>query len=105
MKLKSHALARCGLAVLLLLTLFRSHAEAKSIRLRNEIIVPESARGAALATTQDNATSGLFLIQFVASPPAEWRRELESLGVKLLRYVPEDAFVAEFDGAPPSPSP
>jgi hypothetical protein len=39
-------------------------------------------------------TPGLFLIQFHAAISLEWRTQLKTEGVELLKYVPEDAFVA-----------
>jgi len=42
--------------------------------------------------------SGLYLVQFDGHPKAEWRAALRSVGVDLLKYVPEDAFVARFQG-------
>lgn len=45
--------------------------------------------------------SGLFLIQFEDSLQAEWREQLSALGVELLRYVPDDAFIAQFNHVRP----
>lgn len=47
------------------------------------------------------AADGLALIQFAAPLRPEWRAELEALGVQLLSYVPDDAFVTDLNGTPP----
>ena len=52
--------------------------------------------------TSDAAVSGLFIIQFNDRLETEWRRQLHGLGVELLRFVPEDAFIARLDGVRPS---
>ncbi|MBE0545418.1 MAG: S8 family serine peptidase [Verrucomicrobia bacterium] len=76
---------------------------AQSIRLRNEVITPEApmAATAALAAAPEPAVSGLFLIQFTDSPQSAWREQLRGLGVELLHYVPEQAFVVKLEGARP----
>jgi len=45
--------------------------------------------------------SGLFLVQFDGAVEAGWKTELHSLGVELLKYVPDDAFIAQFNSVPP----
>lgn len=77
--------------------------QAKPIRLRNQIIQDHPVHrtqllGKAAAKT---ALDGLFLIQLDASPSLPWRAQLRNLGVELLRYVPEDAFVARFSAVDP----
>lgn len=69
-----------------------SAAPEKLIRLRHPIAVatPATERFAS------NERSGLFVIQFQAALKPEWREELGKLGVTLLRYVPDDAFVTKF---------
>ena len=42
--------------------------------------------------------SGLFLIQFSRPPGREAREQLAGMGVDLLRYVPEDTFIARLRG-------
>lgn len=44
--------------------------------------------------------SGLFLVQFKGPVDPKHRAELTAAGVELLKYVPEDAFVAKFDNVP-----
>ncbi|HZM06290.1 MAG TPA: S8 family serine peptidase [Candidatus Saccharimonadales bacterium] len=45
--------------------------------------------------------SRLYLIQFEAHPLAAQRAVLQSLGVDLLKYVPDDAFIARLTNASP----
>ncbi|HMP82176.1 MAG TPA: S8 family serine peptidase, partial [Verrucomicrobiota bacterium] len=45
----------------------------------------------------ERESTGLFLVQFKVPPGPDERRELESLGIELLRYVPDDAYVARFN--------
>jgi hypothetical protein len=73
-------------------------AETKSIRLRNHTIVtrPPDPAAARLHADLPPAT-GLFLIQFVSQPSPDLRLRLRDRGVDLLRYVPDDAFVARFE--------
>lgn len=78
-------------------------ADAKSIRLRNEIISPPPTRPqtrAVSAAPVAAAPTGLSLVQFTGPPRAEWRQHLETLGVELLRYVPDDTFVADLNDVP-----
>jgi subtilisin family serine protease len=85
---------------------FTIQAQTKSIRLRNETIVTNpsatnlSAANPALARSKP--VSGLFLLQFQDHPQPAWRGQLKSLGVDLLRYVPDDAFIARLENAQPS---
>ncbi len=77
-------------------------AQHKVIRLRNEFInTSPPARGAAARSGQgfSPAASGLYLIQFTEPFDPAWRAELQGRNVELLRYVPEDAFVARLNGA------
>ena len=92
-----------GLRILVALgcfQIFAAHAQTKSIKLRNEgISTPPKSQRAADAQRKggDRAGSGLFVIQFEGRMQPEWREQLHGMGVELLRYVPEDAFVARFD--------
>lgn len=75
-------------------------SSAKPIRLEAEIIQPTAKR--ALTAAEEKAPAeGLSLIQFTGPLKPEWREQLEALGVNLLRYVPEDAFVADLNNVPP----
>jgi hypothetical protein len=76
-------------------------AEAKLIRLRNQVIPTEVAAQLDPLTSAapGSSLSGIFLVQF-KSPPAERERAaLTILGVDLLTYVPDDAYLARCRGA------
>ena len=83
------------LVVGLWLLLRPAQAEPKWIRLRNESIRTEpSAQAAALRrSTVDRPVSGLFLVQFHDRLQPGWKEQLQGLGVELLRYVPDNAFI------------
>ncbi len=89
------------LIVLLVFTL-SAGAEEKRIHLRTETIItlPNTNRAVLpkVLAIQPAAT-GLFLIQFEGAAEPAWRTELDSAGVHLLKYVPDDAFIAKFDNA------
>lgn len=70
------------------------HAAAgKKIYLRSRTI--ETERQPKLAPQAvERPVSGLFLIQFESIPGPELRNALKKAGVKLLRFVPENAFIA-----------
>ncbi len=82
-----------------------SAQNSKPIRLRNPVSVQpnSSPAAAALANSlvsapgQPAKTSGLFVIQFREAPKPQWRAQLAKLGVTLLNYIPDDAFVAKFE--------
>ena len=74
-----------------------SQAEPREIRLRNKIIatkLPTAAAKPAAHPQNEPAVSGLFVIQFTGVIQSDWRGQLQGKRVKLLRFVPEDAFVA-----------
>jgi len=74
--------------------------EAKSIRLRNELIETDSVTNRALmaaAMRAQTAASGLFLVQFSGALAPARRAELLKAGVELIKYVPDDAFIARFN--------
>jgi subtilisin family serine protease len=81
-------------------------SQTRTIRLRNETITTESRTNlAGVAPAQRLAAqvpaAGLFLVQFDGTPTPAWQAELRSLGVELLKYVPDDAFITKFNGVPP----
>ncbi len=79
--------------------------EAKSIRLRNEIIETDSGTNRAVMAAQMHAkvaASGLFLVQFNGPLEPARRAELRKAGVELLQYVPEDAFIAKLNNVSPA---
>jgi hypothetical protein len=88
-----------ALGVLLICAVVASGAEPKSIRLRTENIAPSQPDRARTAqpAAEARTVSGLFLIQFEDRAQPGWRETLRPLGVELLRYVPDDAFIARFE--------
>ena len=80
-------------------------AEAKNIRLRNELIETDSPTNRAAMAVQKRvavAASSLYLVQFNGSLEPAQRAELKRAGVELLKYVPDDAFIAKFKNASPA---
>ena len=83
---------------------FSAAAQTRQIRLRTETIsTPPRAKvaGMAVGLAAQVPASGLFLVQFDGAVEAGWKTELHSLGVELLKYVPDDAFIAQFNSVPP----
>ena len=83
---------------------FIAAGQTKQIRLRNETItttpaakVATAARLQAQGLSAKTPATGLFLVQFEDTLTSAERAELRELGVELLKYVPEDAFVARFN--------
>jgi hypothetical protein len=96
------------LAVGLMFLHFNAAGQAKQIRLRTETITTTPAAKLAPAAqfqkqglSLQAPASGLFLVQFENPPGPAERADLQSLGVELLTYVPEDAFVARFNNVSP----
>ena len=93
----------CGLVgIPLLLALFSPVAQAKSIRLRNETIITDfQTNVAGVAKSQGLAAearaNGLFLVQLEDLVTPGWRGQLRALGIEVLKYVPDDAFVTRFN--------
>lgn len=80
-------------------------AEAKSIRLRNEVVETDSGPSRAEMAGQRHANrvaSGLYLIQFNGPLERTRRAELRAQGVELLKYVPEDTFIAQLNTVSPA---
>ena len=80
-------------------------AQNKTIHLRNETIDPTAPqhRATMAALLQTGApASGLFLIQFTGPPDSARRAELQQAGVELIKYVPDDAYVAKFTKVVPA---
>jgi serine protease AprX len=97
----------CGrlLAAGLLCFQLLAAGQTRTIHLRNETITTESrtnvtdlapARGLAAQAP----VAGLFLLQFEGTVTPGWQAELRALGVELLKYVPDDAFIARFNQVP-----
>ena len=97
---------RCGMTlprvflVLWLCAVVSAQAQNKQIRLRNErISTPPPERGLVFRAQADaQPASGLYMIQFTDRLDPAWREELRTRQVELLRYIPDDTFVARFNG-------
>ncbi len=101
------------LAVLLVVCLIRpgdapaaqTTGATKLIHLRNEPIrteaKPAPSAQARAGQTEQPSDRRLHILQFEGVPRAEWRAALERLGVDLICYVPEDAFLANLGNTPP----
>lgn len=89
-----------GVLLLFLAPLIAGRADSKLIRLRGETIVtpaPHTTRAQLQGGRSTDAVSGLYLVQFTGPVQPEWRTAIAERGVRLLRYVPDDAFVANLD--------
>src|SRR6266516_4665484 len=77
-------------------------AQDKVIRLRNQAIsAPTKAALALQSQAVEPPASGLFLVQFIDRLQPTWREQLLQMRVELVRYVPDDTFIARFDSASP----
>jgi hypothetical protein len=104
-------LSRIGcdlLAAGLVLLYFSAAGQTRQIRLRNETItttpavkLAPAARFQAQGLSAQTPAWGLFLVQFESPLEPVKRAELRALGVELLKYVPEDAFIARFNNVSP----
>jgi len=77
--------------------------ETQQIHLRiGSIPTPSKPTGVRLASLGPGAgrESGLYLLQLTNHVEAGWREELRGLGVELLHFVPDHAFVAQFRDVP-----
>src|SRR2546425_1281937 len=93
---RSQLVFRAGIC--LLMGAVSVFAQDKVIRLRNQAIsTPPKAAAALQSQAVEPPASGLFLIQFNDRLQPAWREQLRQMRVELVRYVPEDAFVARFD--------
>ncbi len=107
--MKSRRLLRSGcnllIAGFIIFTCLTANAgPTKEIRLRNGFITTSPAvKTAAQARTPAIQTpvSGLYLIQFEDHLKRAEREQLRKLGVKLIQYVPDDAFIARLDNVSP----
>src|SRR6266699_4133946 len=90
-------------AVCLLIGAVSVCAQDKVIRLRNQAIStpPKPAAGLQPQAVESTA-SGLFLVQFNDRLQPAWSEQLRQMRVELIRYVPDDAFIAQFDAVSPA---
>jgi hypothetical protein len=87
-------------AVCLLIGTITVYAQDKAIRLRNQpISTPPKSAPALQSWAVEAPASGLFLVQFIDRVQPAWREQLRAMRVELVRYVPDDAFIARFDSA------
>jgi hypothetical protein len=85
-----------------LFSLGLARGEGKRIHLRNELIITPPAQHSSQAGPVESTNgSHLFLIQFEDHPLAAQQAALQSIGVDLLKYVPDDAFIAKLTNASP----
>ena len=90
----------CSFILICLFSVVAVNGASKTLRLRNSVPVPELAvPPASLAAPP---ITGLFVIQFREPLAPAGREQLRALGVDLLRYVPDDAFVARFENVRPA---
>jgi subtilisin family serine protease len=83
------------LSLFMLVPAWPVQGEEKLIRLRNELITTQKQPQAGLhARREDRVVSGVFLVQFTGPFQEEWGKTVQEMGLELLRFVPEDAFVA-----------
>lgn len=76
-------------------------AQTKQIRLRTETITTAPRSGVARSAIPDPTeptVSGLYLLQFQSRPDPALRGTLESQGIELLNFVPDDAWVVRLRG-------
>ena len=93
---------RSLLFVGLSLSFFLVRGEDKQIHLRNELILTPPRRASPAVNIEETTNrSGLFLVQFQEHPLAAQQKTLRSMGVDLLKYVPDDAFIARWTNASP----
>jgi serine protease AprX len=88
--------------ILFLALLFSSAAFAQErwIHLKNETIRPDpTMRTKSTLAFSTEPTTGLYLIQFIRTVEPDWRATLNSMSVDLVKYVPDDAFIAHLGSA------
>src|SRR6185369_3448537 len=80
--------------------------QTKSIRLRDGTVAtpPRPAITSPQSTSRlsPSTASGLYLIQFESPATPDERAQLRAMGVRLLKYIPDDAFIARLDNVSPA---
>ena len=99
LRVKPRRLLHRGMCTLVLavLVLASFSVPAKPIKLRN-FIIPEKSSASRPSQSAAAKSPGLCLIQFRAALQPDQRKQLESVGVDLLHYVPDDTFLARLRG-------
>src|SRR2546421_1050551 len=78
-------------------------AQDKVIRLPTETIsTPPKTAAAPQPQIVESPATGLFLVQFNDGLQPAWREQLRQMRVELVRYVPDDAFIARFNNVSPA---
>jgi len=80
----------------LLLSSWCAHSD--TIRLRNPLASPAAKSLDSAGTALDSAASNLQLVQFDQPPDRAARDTLQAAGITLLQYIPENTFIARFEG-------
>ncbi|HXU75745.1 MAG TPA: S8 family serine peptidase, partial [Methylomirabilota bacterium] len=100
MKFRLRSWRACHALSLLLLAVFAANgAQTKPIRLRNQTFLPPSPKSRDRSAAPQSIASGLYLIQFSTPPSQEIKQQLNTAGIDLLHYIPEDTFLARLHGA------
>jgi Subtilase family/Purple acid Phosphatase, N-terminal domain len=81
---------------------FVSDSPAKPIRLSNDDLAQKAVAREKQTRVVSAPATRLFVVQFQGPLKPEWRQQLRMLGVDLLRYVPDDAFVTRFENVSPA---
>jgi subtilisin family serine protease len=71
----------------------------KQIRLRNALISTSDRPPTVQPLGKEPLVSGLYLVQFKKVPSQDVFLNLSALGVKALRYVPDDAYIVRLENA------
>ena len=95
-------LFRYAAALLLMAAAAYAAQPEKIIRLRNERITTTPPGATAHKSATSSRINGLIVIQFESAPSADQRQQLTELGIDLLTYVPDDAFIADAHEVPPA---
>ena len=95
-------LKACGgvLRLFLLLQFLDSVAFAGIIHLKNETINTATAARLPKPLAITQPLNGLYLVEFTNRFNAAWEQELQGIGVELLQYLPDNAFVVRLRNTP-----
>ena len=74
----------------------------KTIRLRNELIRTAAKSDQKSTPSNEESTGGLWLVQLEEGLLPTWKRDLEHQGAKVLKAIPEDAFLVELGKSNPA---
>jgi len=90
-----------GVAAAYLLACSSSASPGRPVRLRSQPVAPRFAKDLndPQALAAKGPLFGLFLVQTTGPISTEQRAQLLAMGVDLVRYVPEETFIARFQAA------